>query len=140
MADRMSVAIVGAGPAGLAVGACLRRSGLDFVMFEKAPQVAPSWRRHYERLHLHTIKQLSSLPYLSFPAAYPRYVPRHLVVEYLENYAAAFDLKPRLGEAVQAIHRTGGGWTVDSTSGAIEASHVVIASGFNAEPVMPVVP
>ena len=138
--ERTSVAVVGAGPAGLAVGACLRRAGLDFVILEKALHVAPSWRRHYERLHLHTVKQLSSLPYLPFPARYPRYVPRHLVIEYLKTYAETFDLKPRFGEAVRAIRRTGNGWTVESTSSAIETSQVVIASGFNAEPVMPDVP
>jgi cation diffusion facilitator CzcD-associated flavoprotein CzcO len=138
--EHRSVAVVGAGPAGLAVGACLRRAGLDFVILEKAQHVASSWQRHYERLHLHTVKQLSSLPYLPFPARYPRYVPRHLVIEYLKTYAETFDLKPRFGEAVRAIRRTGGGWTVESTSGAIETSHVVIASGFNAEPVMPDVP
>jgi len=138
--ERTNVAIVGAGPAGLAVGACLRRAGVDFVILEKAQQVAPSWRRHYERLHLHTVKQLSSLPYLPFPAGYPRYVPRHLVTEYLENYAETFELKPRFGEAVRAIRRAGSSWTVESTSGAIDASRVVIASGFNAEPVMPDVP
>ena len=138
--EHTSVAVVGAGPAGLAVGACLRRAGVDFVILEKAQQVASSWRRHYERLHLHTVKQLSALPHLPFPARYPRYVPRHLVIEYLENYAKTFELKPRFGEAVRAIRRTGSGWTVESTSGAIEASHVVIASGFNAEPVTPDMP
>lgn len=138
--ERTSVAVVGAGPAGLAVGACLRRASVDFVILEKAQHVASSWRRHYERLHLHTVKQLSSLPYLPFPTRYPRYVPRHLVIEYLEIYTETFELKPRFGEAVSAIRRTGSGWTVESTSSAIEASHVVIASGFNAEPVMPDVP
>src|SRR5215467_13376580 len=103
--EHTSVAIVGAGPAGLAVGACLRRAGVDFVILEKTPQVASSWRRHYERLHLHTIKQLSALPYRPFPARYPRYVPRHLVIEYLENYTETFELKPRFGEAVRAIGR-----------------------------------
>lgn len=140
MAEHMDVAIVGAGPAGLAVGACLRRAGIDFVMLEKRHEVASSWRRHYERLHLHTVKSRSSLPYLPFPAAYPRYVPRHLVVEYLDNYAAAFELRPRFGEAVRSIRRVGGSWAIEGTSSSISASHVVIASGFNAEPVMPVVP
>src|SRR5262249_37332683 len=54
--------IVGAGPAGLAVAACLRRAGLDFVILERNLDVASSWRRHYERLHFHTVKQYSSLP------------------------------------------------------------------------------
>ena len=93
MTENVDVAVIGAGPAGLAAGACLRKAGLDFVILEQAQQVASSWRRHYERLHLHTVKQLSSLPHLPFPAHYPRYVPRDLVVAYLQDYAAHFDLQ-----------------------------------------------
>jgi choline dehydrogenase-like flavoprotein len=66
---------VGAGPAGLAVGACLRKAGVNFTILERGDKVASSWHRHYERLHLHRVKQLSSLPYLPFPTDYPRYVP-----------------------------------------------------------------
>jgi cation diffusion facilitator CzcD-associated flavoprotein CzcO len=140
MAEHTDVAVIGAGPAGLAVGACLRRAGLDFIILERNRQVASSWRRHYQRLHLHTIKQLSALPYLPFPASYPRYVPRHLMIEYLDSYAARFDLKPRFGEAAGSVRRHGNEWHVESTSSSISAPHVVIASGFNAEPVTPSVP
>ena len=140
MAEHTDVAVIGAGPAGLAVGACLRRAGLDFIILERNRQVASSWRRHYQRLHLHTIKQLSALPYLPFPASYPRYVPRHLVIEYLDSYAARFDLKPRFREAAGSVCRHGNEWHVESTSSSISAPHVVIASGFNAEPVTPSIP
>ncbi|WP_292263050.1 FAD-dependent monooxygenase [Mesorhizobium sp.] len=71
-----NVVIVGAGPAGLAVGACLKRAGVDFIILEKASELAPAWRRHYRRLHLHTVKSFSSLPFLPFPKSNPRYVPR----------------------------------------------------------------
>ncbi|WJI79873.1 MULTISPECIES: FAD-dependent monooxygenase [unclassified Mesorhizobium] len=82
-----TVVIVGAGPAGLAVGACLKRAGVDFILLEKSQEIAPAWRRHYRRLHLHTVKSFSSLPFLPFPKNYPRYVPRELVVRYLDDYA-----------------------------------------------------
>jgi indole-3-pyruvate monooxygenase len=75
LAETTDVVVVGAGPAGLAVAACLGNVGLDFIILERNLEVASSWRRHYERLHLHTIKQLSSLPYFPYPKDYPRYVP-----------------------------------------------------------------
>jgi indole-3-pyruvate monooxygenase len=81
------VVVIGAGPSGLAVGACLQQRRVDFIIPEKEHQVGSSWRRHYERLHLHTIKSRSSLPFRSFDRNYPRYVPRALVVRYLEEYA-----------------------------------------------------
>jgi cation diffusion facilitator CzcD-associated flavoprotein CzcO len=135
VAETTSVVVVGAGPAGLAVGACLRKAGLDFIILEKESQVGSSWRRHYERLHLHTVKQYSSLPHLPFPKDYPRYVPRNQVIEYLDAYAGHFNLQPRFGEAVRSIHKDGNDWIVDSTSLSIRAPFVVLASGYNAEPI-----
>jgi indole-3-pyruvate monooxygenase len=135
-----SVAVIGAGPAGLAVGACLNKAGLDFVMLEKEHQVGASWRRHYARLHLHTVRQYSSLPFLPFPKDYPRYVPRELMIRYLENYAAHFALQPRFGETVRAVERDADAWIVRSTSLSVRAGFVVIASGYNAEPVIPSLP
>lgn len=140
MAETTDVVVVGAGPAGLAVAACLGKVGLDFIILERNLQVASSWRRHYERLHLHTIKQLSSLPYFPYPQDYPRYVPRSLLIEYLDRYAAHFDLHPRFGENVRSVRRNEDVWIVEGTSCWIHAPHVVIASGLNTEPVSPVVP
>ena len=97
MTESTDVVVIGAGPAGLAVGACLRRAGLDFIILEQERQPGSSWRRHYERLHLHTIKRYSSLQLLPFPTDYPRYVPKDLVIKYLDNYAQHFGLQPRFG-------------------------------------------
>jgi cation diffusion facilitator CzcD-associated flavoprotein CzcO len=137
MPERTDVAVIGAGPAGLAVGACLRRAGVNFIILERDEKVASSWHRHYQRLHLHTVKQLSSLPYFPFPADYPRYVPRNLMIAYLDRYATNFDLEPRFGETVRSVRRDRNDWFVEATQSSISASYVVVASGLNAEPVMP---
>ena len=77
--ETTKVVVIGAGPSGLAVGACLQQRQIDFIILEKEHQVGSSWRRHYERLHLHTIKSRSSLPLRSFDPNYPRYVPGSLL-------------------------------------------------------------
>src|SRR6185437_15116867 len=86
--------IVGAGPAGLACAATLSQRGLKSVILEKADTIGAVWRRHYERLHLHTDRGHSGLPGLPMPRSYPRYPSRAQVVAYLESYAAQFDLHP----------------------------------------------
>src|ERR1700761_6281751 len=135
--EQTNVAIIGAGPAGLAVAACLRKAGVYFIILEKEQQVGASWRRHYKRLHLHTVKRLSSLPFRPFDRSYPRYVPRADVVRYLESYAAEFDIKPRFGETVRSIRRNANAWIVESETDSFQAESVVIASGMNTDPVMP---
>jgi indole-3-pyruvate monooxygenase len=122
--------IVGAGPAGLAVAACLRRSGAPFTVIEQATSgVGPRWRTRYRRLHLHTAKQYSGLPYLPFPASHPRYPSREQVVEYLELYRRHFGIEPRLGERVTALASSDGGWSVATDGGAYRARQVVLCTG-----------
>ena len=80
MTAETDVIIIGAGPAGLAVGAVLRRANVPFVILERAERVGESWHRHYDRLHLHTPKSHSALPYRPYPSTYPRYPSRQQFV------------------------------------------------------------
>jgi cation diffusion facilitator CzcD-associated flavoprotein CzcO len=135
--ERADAIIIGAGPAGLAVAACLRRAGREFVILERSAELASSWRRHYERLHLHTAKRYSSLPFRPFPRGLPRYVPRQDVIAYLEDYARAFDLQPRYSANVTRASRVEGGWRVEAEGAAYAARNLVIATGVNASPLRP---
>ncbi|MEZ4416916.1 MAG: NAD(P)/FAD-dependent oxidoreductase [Gemmatimonadota bacterium] len=133
--------IVGAGPAGLAVAGRLRQRGLPFEILEASDRVGNAWHEHYDRLHLHTVKELSSLPGLPFPADYPRYVPRHLLADYLTRYAEHFRLEPRFGEDVRSIRRSGALWHVETHRGSrFEAGQVVVATGVNRVPIRPILP
>lgn len=131
--------IIGAGPAGLAVAGRLRKAGHDFEMLEKSEQVGFSWRNHYDRLHLHTVKELSHLPYLEFPESYPRYVSKNDLVSYFESYVEKFEIKPRFGEEIQAIEKTEDhSWKIRSKKGSeYLAKHIVIATGVNRVPKVP---
>lgn len=129
--------VIGAGPAGLAVGQALRSRGIAFTIVERGPTVAPAWHRHYERLHLHTAKRFSSLPGMPFPADAPTYPSRRQVIEYLEAYAERFDLRPRCGVTVQRVEPVEGGWRALTDQGEIAARHVVLATGLNCVPVEP---
>ena len=140
---RTAAVVIGAGPAGLAASACLGQLGIQACVLERGDSVGASWRSHYRRLHLHTVKELSALPGLPFPAQAPRYVPREQVVRYLEDYAVHFGIQPLFGVAVRRIEplAAGTGWAVTCEEGQrIEAPHVVVASGANARPRRPELP
>lgn len=132
--------IVGAGPAGLAIAACLRRAAIPFVVLERGDRVGAVWHRHYERLHLHTDKGHSALPFVPFPAEYPRYPSREEVIGYLEAYARQFDVRPVLGtEVLQARHQDGR-WLAQSRERLYASPHLVIATGYSRKPVIPTWP
>lgn len=138
MASETDTIVIGAGPAGLAVGAVLHRANAPFVMLERAEHVGESWRRHYDRLHLHTPKSHSALPFRAYPRTYPRYPSRQQVVEYLDAYARTFELEPELRRDVQRCVRGADGvWDVTTNAGQYRGRRVVVATGYNRVPNVP---
>lgn len=139
------VVVIGAGPAGLAVSACLTRTGIRHLLLEREDRIAPAWRRHYDRLHLHTSRRFSGLPFFPMPRTYPRYPSREQVVRYFEEYARARRLQPLTGVAVTSVRPRGmpatpadpWRWVVESSEGTIRCRSVVVATGANGEPVVP---
>ena len=140
MARACDAIIVGSGPAGLAAAACMRVRGLNPVILEKSDAVGSVWRRHYDRLHLHTDRGHSGLPGLPMPSSYGRYPSRAQVVEYLERYAAKFDLKPQFNAPVREVRRYGATWRAEAGENTTEARVVVIATGFADFPYSPTWP
>jgi indole-3-pyruvate monooxygenase len=135
------VLIVGAGPAGLASAACLTHRNISFVLIEAGPLVGARWRRHYDRLRLHTTKMHSTLPGLAFPREVGTYPSRSQVIAYLESYAAQFGINPRFGERLERAGPSGdAGWDVQTSSQRYRARHLIMATGLNRTPVRPVWP
>lgn len=135
--QKRDAAVIGAGPAGLAVAAMLRKRGVDAVVLDRAAEVGTSWRGHYDRLHLHTIRSLSGLPGLRIPRSYGRWVHRDGVIAYLERYAAHHALDLMLDTEVRGVSRGADGWVLDTSRGEIQAASVVVATGYNHTPFMP---
>ena len=129
--------VIGAGPAGLAVGACLKRAGMSCLILEQSRELGATWHRHYDRLQLHTDKAHSALPFLPFPKDYPRYPSRLQVIDYLEGYARHFELEPRFAQHVVAARRGNGVWQVQTQNTYYQALNLVIAGGYSREPYLP---
>ncbi|XP_059447498.1 probable indole-3-pyruvate monooxygenase YUCCA7 [Corylus avellana] len=142
--------IVGAGPSGLAVAACLKKQGVPFIILERANCIASLWQnRTYHRLKLHLPKQFCQLPNFPFPEEFPEYPTKYQFIEYLESYAKHFHISPNFNETVQSAkyEQTFGLWRVQTTR---ESSSndpgdqveyicrwLVVATGENAEKVVP---
>ncbi|MGY1498730.1 flavin-containing monooxygenase [Streptomyces sp. QTS52] len=134
------VYVIGGGPGGLAVAYALRAQGVRAVVLERGDQVGSSWRRHYDRLRLHTTRRLSSLPGLAMPRSFGRWVARDDVVRYLEKYAEYHELEVVTGVEVSRVERTtdGTGWLLHATGGReLTGSAVVVATGTNHTPRIP---
>ena len=132
--------IIGAGPAGLACAMTMRAAGLNAAVLEKADAVGPAWRRHYDRLHLHTDRRHSGLPGMAMPKSYPAYPSRAQMVDYLESYAARFDVQPTFDAAVSRIRPDGAQWRTETTQGSFAAPVVVVATGMADTPYRPAWP
>lgn len=129
--------IIGAGPAGLACAATMRGAELTVTVLEKADSVGSAWRRHYDRLHLHTDRNHSGLPGMAMPRAYPAYPSRVQVIEYLESYATHFDIRPVFDSEVLCLRRSGALWCADTERGPITAPIAVVATGIASTPYCP---
>lgn len=140
MASSCDAIVIGAGPAGLATAAALEARGLKAAILEKSGAVGAVWRRHYDRLHLHTDRARSGLPGLPIPKACGRYPSRADVVAYLEAYAAKFALKPVFNAPVRAVRRDGRAWRAEAGENSQTAPIVVVATGWADYPHAPAWP
>ena len=137
--ERVEVAVVGAGQAGLAIGYGLKRQGRRFVILERAGAVAPAWRARWDSLTLFTSRRYSALPGLAFPGDPGGYPTRDEVVAYLEHYAESFELPIEFDSEVTKLDQDGAGaFRLELADGrALAADQVVVATGPFQEPYVP---
>ena len=133
------VYVIGGGPGGLSVAYELRTRGIRAVVLERSDRVGSSWRKHYDRLRLHTTRRMSALPGLPMPRRFGRWVARDDVVRYLEKYTEVHDLEIVTGVEVSRIeHAADGTWLLHATGGReLTGAAVVVATGFNHTPRIP---
>ncbi|KAI4316277.1 hypothetical protein L6164_024272 [Bauhinia variegata] len=132
--------IVGAGPSGLAVAACLSEHGVPSVILERSECIASLWQhRTYDRLKLHLPKQFCELPLMGFPSNFPKYPTKHQFISYLESYASHFSIQPRFNQTVQIadFDPSSGLWNVQTQDFEYISRWLIIATGENAEPFIP---
>ncbi|VVB14056.1 unnamed protein product [Arabis nemorensis] len=132
--------VVGAGPSGLSVAACLSNRGVPSVILERTDCLASLWqKRTYDRLKLHLPKHFCELPLMKFPKNFPKYPSKQQFISYVESYAARFNIKPVFNQTVEKAEFDvlSGQWKVKTQDGVYTSTWLVVATGENAEPVLP---
>jgi indole-3-pyruvate monooxygenase len=127
--------IIGASAAGLASAACLKKENVDYILLERHGQVAHSWRNHYDRLHLHTCKSVSNLPFVKFEEAIPKYPSRQDVVNYFDNYVNEMGLQPIFNSEIKSVKKIGEHWqTITEDGKSYLSKHIIMATGSTSTP------
>jgi putative flavoprotein involved in K+ transport len=135
--ERVDTVVVGGGQAGLATGWHLARRGRPFVILDADERVGDQWRRRWDSLRLFTPARYSGLPGMGFPAPAWHYPTKDEVADYLESYAARFQLPVRGGVRVDGLTRQGDRFLVSAGERRFEADNVVVASGAYHTPRVP---
>lgn len=144
------VAVIGAGPSGLAMLRNLKKEGISCVAYESHADLGGIWNRANAKSSVyrntHTITSREVTGYDDFPMGpdLPIY-PRHdQVLQYLKAYADHHGLRSliRFDKSVEKMSRlSSGGWQITTSDGEV-ATHpaVVIANGHNWSPRWPELP
>jgi putative flavoprotein involved in K+ transport len=132
MAEHHPVLVIGAGQAGLSVSYCLKQRGVPHVVLE-ANRLAHSWRsERWDTFCLVTPNWQCKLPGHPYAGDDPKgFMGRDAIVEYLEDYSAAFQPPLREGVRVEALtpDERRGGFEVRTSDGVLRADQVVVATG-----------
>ncbi len=136
------ILVLGAGPAGLALGAELQQRGVPFLHVEQGPEVGHSWRRMPSRLKLLSPWKANWLR----PEDASRFAAHHETTRdefacYLRDFAAERRLPVRTNVQVRVVRRDAKeGFIVETSDGELRAHCVVNATGCFSAPWTPEIP
>ena len=137
-AMRVTVVVVGAGQAGLAMSRHLTVAGLDHVVLERG-EVASSWRtERWDSLRLLTPNWMCRLPGYQYEGPdRDGYQTAAETAGWLEAYACSTGAPVRTRVTVEQVRRTAGGFEVATDDGCYLSAAVVVAAGASSEARVP---
>jgi putative flavoprotein involved in K+ transport len=125
--QQLDAVVIGAGQAGLSVGYHLKKLGLEFIIIDANTRIGDSWRQRWDSLSLFTPNRFNGLDGMPFPGPRYSYPTKDEMADYLESYAAHYQLPVLHGVRVNRLWREDNRYLVDAGSHRFEADHVVVA-------------
>jgi len=125
--ERFETVIIGGGQAGLSVGYQLAKRGRQFVILEANGRIGDSWRKRWDSLRLFTPARYNGLERFPFPADGWSFPTKDEMADYLEAYAARFELPVRTGVRVEKLYRDDDRFGVETQADIFQAENVVVA-------------
>lgn len=138
--ERIETLVIGGGQAGLAAGYLLAHRGLPLLILDASERIGDAWRKRWDSLRLFSPARWDGLPGKAFPGPGWSYPTGRDVADYLESYAASFDLPVRSGTRVERLTLAddGSGEFIAIAGGtSIRARNVVVATGAFSVPMIP---
>jgi putative flavoprotein involved in K+ transport len=130
--------IIGGGQAGLAAAYHLKRRGHPAVILDENERVGDSWRKRWDSLRLFTPAKYDGLPGWRFPARRWSFPTKDEMADYLEAYAARFELDVRTGIKVDRLSKEEDGrFVITAGPESFEADNVIVATGSHRRPHVP---
>lgn len=125
--ERVATVVVGGGQAGLSVGYQLARRGLPFVILDANERIGDAWRNRWDSLRVFTPARYDGLAGMPFPAPARSFPTKDDVADYLETYAARFDLPVQTGVRVDRLSKADGRFVLTAGDRRFQAENVVVA-------------
>jgi putative flavoprotein involved in K+ transport len=135
--ERFDTIVIGGGQAGLTAGYHLKQRGLPFLILDMHERIGDAWRTRWDSLRLFTPASHSGLPGWRFPAPASSFPTKDEMADYLEAYAAKFELTVRNGVTVDRLSKSGDHFVVEAGESVYEADHVIVATGAHRTPRVP---
>ena len=134
---RFDVIVIGGGQAGLSVGYHLARRGLRFVILDGHARIGDAWRKRWDSLRLFSPARHDGLDGMPFPAPPTSCPTKDEMADYLEAYAAHFELPVLTGVTVNRLSRAAGQFVIEAGERRFEAAQVVVAMSDYQRPHIP---
>lgn len=137
METTTDILVIGGGQAGLSVSYHLRRLGAEHLVLDANDRIGDAWRNRWDSLELFTPRRYDGLDGMRMPGDPAVSPSKDEMADYLEAYAARFDLPVLPGHRVTALTLDGDGFAAETEAGTFRAARVIVAMSNYQRPRIP---